>query len=75
MATNTRQPDALRELFAALRNDSFLIAERLARQVLAQREHSDHIAQVPLRISRAGNFPKNFASAVRAWEQFLYSLN
>ena len=37
MAQHTRQPEVLRELFAALGNDPFVIAECLARPVLAER--------------------------------------
>src|SRR5262249_4644921 len=37
MAENTKQPELLRELFAALGNDPFLIAECLARPVLSER--------------------------------------
>src|SRR5262249_33022387 len=37
MAQHTRQPQALRELFQALADDPFVIAECLARPVLAQR--------------------------------------
>src|SRR5438477_3313715 len=37
MAQHTRQPEVLRELFAALGNDPFVIAECLARPALAQR--------------------------------------
>ena len=37
MAKHTRQPDVLRELFAALGNDPFVIAECLARPALAAR--------------------------------------
>jgi N-acetylneuraminic acid mutarotase len=37
MAQHTKQPDVLRELFEALGNDPFVIAECLARQVLAER--------------------------------------
>ncbi len=37
MATHTRQPEVLRELFDALGNDPFVIAECLARPILAQR--------------------------------------
>src|SRR4029453_17653411 len=36
MAQHTKQPEMLRELFAALGNDPFVIAECLARQVLAE---------------------------------------
>jgi len=37
MAQHTSQPDVLRELFAALGNDPFVIAECLARPILAER--------------------------------------
>jgi N-acetylneuraminic acid mutarotase len=37
MAENTKQPELLRELFDALGNDPFLIAECLARPVLSER--------------------------------------
>src|SRR5947208_7355064 len=37
MAQHTKQPEVLRELFAALRNDPFVIAECLARPALADR--------------------------------------
>jgi N-acetylneuraminic acid mutarotase len=37
MARHTRQPEILRELFAALGNDPFVIAECLARPVLTER--------------------------------------
>src|SRR4030095_15065923 len=37
MAQHTKQPEVLRELFAALGNDPFVIAECLARPTLAER--------------------------------------
>src|SRR4029079_14688550 len=37
MASHTKKPDVLRELFAALGNDAFIIAECLARPALADR--------------------------------------
>src|SRR2546421_270410 len=37
MATHTRQPEVLRELFEALGNDPFVIAECLARRAVAER--------------------------------------
>ena len=37
MASNTKQPEVLRELFEALGNDPFVIAECLARPMLAER--------------------------------------
>ena len=36
MAQHTNQPEVLREVFAALGNDPFVIAECLARPVLAE---------------------------------------
>ena len=37
MAKHTKQPEMLRELFEALGNDPFVIAECLARSALAER--------------------------------------
>src|SRR5436190_17974598 len=37
MSSHTRQPDVLRELFAALGNDPFVVAECLARPLLSKR--------------------------------------
>src|SRR5438445_10334428 len=37
MAQNTRQPEVLQELFEALGNDPFVIAECLAKPLLAER--------------------------------------
>src|SRR5262249_54195046 len=37
MAENTKQPEVLRELFDALGNDAFVIAECLARPVVSER--------------------------------------
>src|SRR5882762_10457235 len=44
MAKNTKQPDVLRELFEALGNDPFVIAECLARPALAERLLTDWYA-------------------------------
>ncbi len=44
MAQHTKQPEVLRELFAALRNDPFVIAECLARPALADRLLCDQTA-------------------------------
>ena len=41
MAQHTKQPEVLRELFDALGNDPFVIAECLARPVLAERLVTD----------------------------------
>ena len=48
MAQHTKQPEVLRELFAALGNDPFVIAECLARPVLAERL----LRNSPRRLSR-----------------------
>ena len=45
MARNTKQPEVLRELFEALGNDPFVIAECLARPVLTERLVADLSAQ------------------------------
>src|SRR6516165_3421004 len=45
MARDTKQPEVLRELFGALGNDPFVIAECLARPVLAERLIADFSAQ------------------------------
>src|SRR6185369_16847309 len=48
MASHTKQPEVLSELFAALGNDPFVIAECLARPVLAERfANSDPVAAAP----------------------------
>jgi N-acetylneuraminic acid mutarotase len=44
MAKNTKQPEVLRELFEALGNDPFVIAECLARPALAERLLTDWYA-------------------------------
>ena len=46
MATHTKQPEVLRELFEALGNDPFVVAECLARPVLAERMTTSlHVTQ------------------------------
>ena len=45
MAQHTKQPEVLRELFEALGNDPFVIAECLARPVLTERLVADLSAQ------------------------------
>src|SRR5215472_4813411 len=48
MASHTKQPEVLRELFAALGNDPFVIAECLARPLLAERfANGDPVATAP----------------------------
>ena len=44
MAQNTKQPEVLRELFEALGNDPYLIAECLARPLLSERSATDFYA-------------------------------
>ena len=49
MASHTRQPEVLRELFTTLGNDPFIVAECLARQVLSERLTSElQVASNPL---------------------------
>src|SRR5262249_53072641 len=45
MAQHTKQPNVLRELFEALGNDAFVIAECLARSVLTERLTAEVSAQ------------------------------
>ena len=47
MSQHTRQPEVLRELFEALGNDPFVIAECLARPVLAERLLTQSVSQQP----------------------------
>ncbi len=60
MAQHSKQPEVLRELFAALGNDPFVIAECLARQVLAERIITcSHVTQIKTNASG----PKVMATA------------
>src|SRR5262249_2358219 len=60
MAQHTKQPEVLRELFAALGNDPFVIAECLARPVLAERMiTSSRVTQIKTDVLR----PKAMAAA------------
>jgi Dockerin type I domain len=60
MAQRTKQPEVLRELFAALGNDPFVIAECLAGPVLAERMiTSSRVTQIKINVSR----PKAMAAA------------
>src|SRR5262249_54937755 len=53
MAQHTKQPEVLRELFAALGNDPFVIAECLARPGLAERMiTSSHSTQIKTNVSQ-----------------------
>src|SRR5882762_9009503 len=53
MAKHTRQPEVLNELFEALGNDSFVIAECLARPVLTGRLVADLSAQDKTKLSHS----------------------
>jgi N-acetylneuraminic acid mutarotase len=55
MAQHTRQPEVLRELFEALGNDPFVIAECLARPVLADRLLTRSVADQVKEISRTSS--------------------
>ena len=54
MAQHTKQPEVLRELFEALGNDPFVIAECLARPLLAERllaqSASEQVKQISLTV-------------------------
>jgi N-acetylneuraminic acid mutarotase len=68
MAQHTKQPEVLRELFAALGNDPFVIAECLARPVLSERMIANFYAhdKEPLDFSQArpeNQMPKLMAVA------------
>ena len=52
MAQHTKQPKVLRELFEALGNDPFVIAECLARPVLAERLLADSASEQVKQMSR-----------------------
>jgi N-acetylneuraminic acid mutarotase len=67
IAQHTKQPEVLRELFAALGNDLFVIAECLARPVLTERLIADlsaqHQAERPESLRTAGlQMPKKVAA-------------
>jgi N-acetylneuraminic acid mutarotase/subtilisin-like proprotein convertase family protein len=57
IASHTKQPEVLRELFAALGNDSFVIAECLAKPVLSERLFKSAMASqgVNLTVSQQTN--------------------
>jgi hypothetical protein len=60
MARHTKQPEVLRELFEALGNDAFVIAECLARPVLSERMTTGlHVTQ-----TKTGLLRSNVVAAV-----------
>jgi len=68
MAQHTKQPEVLRELFEALGNDPFVIAECLARPVLSERmvakfDAGDKQPLDPSRARRENQMPKLMAAA------------
>ena len=58
MAQHTKQPEVLRELFAVLGNDPFVIAECLARSALAERFRADLTV-----VTGASSAPRNSFAA------------
>ena len=54
IASHTKQPAVLRELFAALGNDPFVIAECLARAVLAERLLTELNSEDRVELTRIG---------------------
>ena len=83
MAAHTRQPDVLRELFAALDNDPHVIAESLARPLLVEREmqayyarderfHGALRARVTAEMQARANAPFNTLSGKYSERQLLH---
>ena len=75
MAQHTRQPDLLRELFEALGNDPFVVAECLARPVLTERLIADVSAQDQTgRLASLRTAELRTMSVVTMSGQFAYTL-
>jgi len=66
MAQHTKQPEVLRELFEALGNDPFVIAECLARPVLAQRFSNDDPVAAGVPPAHPARMPPQQAALVSA---------
>jgi hypothetical protein len=70
MATNTKQPEVLHELFDALGDDPFVVAECLARPVLAQRLVAELNNEGRLKLTRVAWLePQSQLSVARAGAQ------
>ena len=70
MATNTKQPEVLHELFDALGDDPFVVAECLARPVLAQRLVAELNNERRLKLTRVAWLePQSQLSVARAGAQ------
>ena len=65
MAQHTKQPDVLRELFEALGNDPFVIAECLARSVLAERLTADRTVAAGVSPASAKPFAADTAASTQ----------
>ena len=77
MATHTRDPDMLRELFEALGSDPFVIAECLARPILTERLASElgvHTNGRDSSPSRSLSSAEDAARSAIAPHQFTYKL-
>ena len=75
MAENTKQPEVLRELYEALGNDPAVIAECLARPILAERLIADFSAQGQTRhVESPQTEARGATSAATALGQFVYTL-
>jgi N-acetylneuraminic acid mutarotase len=75
MARNTKQPEVLRELFEALGNDPAVIAECLARPILAQRLIADLSVQDQTRhVESAQNHELLAMSVATTLESVVYAL-
>jgi N-acetylneuraminic acid mutarotase len=64
MAKHTKQPEVLRELFTALGNDPLVIAECLARSVLAQRLVTELKNEDRVKVTKAAWLKQPFQSLV-----------
>ena len=77
MAQNTKQPEVLRELFKALGNDPFVIAECLAKPVLSERlatnfyPHDQRFHAGPMQRAEAQHQVPTAMAAVTANYRFL----
>src|SRR5262249_31708169 len=71
MARHTKQPKVLRELFDALGNDPFVIAECLARQILADQLATDLSSHDRVRLNSClaaeNQMPRLMAAASRSY--------
>ena len=70
IAQHTKQPDVLRELFIALGNDPFVIAECLARPVLVERLITDPHRRTSNKDSLSRGGGDQGAAKQSRWQQY-----